>query len=303
MEPLDQYTRADVGLIGVGLLGSAIGRRWLKAGFSVTVFDNDRAKVDALIADGARGAETPQMVFASSNRVALALPHSVISARVLAAAEVSKNGQVVLDMTTGDPAEMAAIAGESRKKGIRYCDTTIGGSSAEAAAGSAIIMAGGEQEAFESCRDLLELVARRIFWLGPAGSGARMKLALNLVLGLNRAVLAEGLGFAKSCGIDPALALEVFRSGPAYSRVMDTKGEKMLCADFVPQARLAQHRKDVDLILQEAARHSAHAPFSRLHRNLLVLLEQAGYGGEDNSAIIRAFAEVPTRAEPPAGIP
>jgi 3-hydroxyisobutyrate dehydrogenase-like beta-hydroxyacid dehydrogenase len=117
-----------------------------------------------------------------------------------------------------------------------------------------------------------------------------MKLVLNLVLGLNRAVLAEGLAFARACGVDPALALEVLRDGPAYSRVMDTKGEKMLSGDFTPQARLAQHLKDVRLILEAASLRDVKTPFSDLHHDILQALADAGCGELDNSAIIRWYA-------------
>jgi 3-hydroxyisobutyrate dehydrogenase-like beta-hydroxyacid dehydrogenase len=116
-----------------------------------------------------------------------------------------------------------------------------------------------------------------------------MKLVVNLVLGLNRAVLAEGLSFAQACGIDPAVALEVLAAGPAFSRVMDAKGKKMIARDFEPQARLSQHLKDVHLILAEAAKHNAKTPLSELHRALLEALDAAGFGGEDNAAIVRAF--------------
>ncbi len=289
MKPLDQYTGRGVGLIGAGLLGSAAARRWLSAGFPVMAFDTDCAKVDAIVVHGAQEAPNPQHVFEWCRTVALALPHSAVSRKVLAEVMPGCEGQVVLDMTTGHPEEMAEIAAACFQKGIRYCDTTVGGSSAEVAAGNAIIMAGGDERVLEYSRDLLSMLAKHIFFLGAAGSGARMKLALNLVLGLNRAVLAEGLSFAQACGLDPAMALEIMQSGPAYSKVMDTKGQKMLDGDFVPQARLAQHRKDVDLILQEAARYSASTPFSKLHHELLVRLESAGYGAQDNSAIIRAF--------------
>jgi 3-hydroxyisobutyrate dehydrogenase-like beta-hydroxyacid dehydrogenase len=290
MEPLDQYTRPGVGMIGVGLLGSAVSRRWLKAGIKVVAFDTDPARVAAIMTDGAQGAGTVDEVFQRCGTIALALPHSAVGRKVLAGITPEKRRRVVLDMTTGDPEEMAEIGTSCADKGILYCDTTVGGSSAEVMAGNAIVMAGGDDAALESAHELLAQFAKRIFRLGPAGSGARMKLALNLVLGLNRAVLAEGLCFAESCGLDPAIALEILRSGPAFSKVMDSKGEKMLHGDFVPQARLAQHRKDVDLILQEAVRHGAHIPLSELHRELLVNLERAGYGEQDNSAIIRAFA-------------
>ena len=116
-----------------------------------------------------------------------------------------------------------------------------------------------------------------------------MKLVFNLVLGLNRAVLAEGLAFAKASGLDPRAALAVLRSGAAASAVMETKGEKMLNREFTPQARLAQHLKDVHLILQTAESHSTPLPFSTLHRSLLSDLADQGYGDEDNSAILRAY--------------
>jgi 3-hydroxyisobutyrate dehydrogenase-like beta-hydroxyacid dehydrogenase len=117
-----------------------------------------------------------------------------------------------------------------------------------------------------------------------------MKLVVNLVLGLNRAVLAEGLTFAQRIGIEPRQTLEVLMAGPAFSRIMETKGEKMLRGDFTAEARLAQHHKDVKLILDEAARSDTDLPLSTLHEALLAGLVAAGAGDLDNSAIIKAFA-------------
>jgi 3-hydroxyisobutyrate dehydrogenase-like beta-hydroxyacid dehydrogenase len=114
-------------------------------------------------------------------------------------------------------------------------------------------------------------------------------LVFNLVLGLNRAVLAEGLVFAEKSGIKLENALAVLRQGAAYSRVMDTKGSKMIEGRFEPQARLSQHLKDVRHILEEGASTGAPLPLSELHAKLLKEVEDAGYGAEDNSAIIRWF--------------
>src|SRR6185436_1237882 len=100
-------------------------------------------------------------------------------------------------------------------------------------------------ELLEAARHLLATLAGKIFHVGPAGSGARMKLVVNLVLGLHRAVLAEGLGLAEAYGLDLDRTLEVLRSGAAASRVMDAKGRKMIERDYRPQAKLAQHLKDV----------------------------------------------------------
>ena len=110
-------------------------------------------------------------------------------------------------------------------------------------------MVGGDAESFAASSDIFESIGQRTFHTGAAGTGAKMKLVTNLVLGLNRAALAEGLAFAGSFGLDLGLALAVMRGSAAYSRIMDTKGERMIHGDFAPDARLSQHLKDVRLIV------------------------------------------------------
>src|SRR5207248_5158633 len=142
--------------------------------------------------------------------------------------------------------------------------------------GTAIVMAGGRRQAFDTAAPLFRTFASRAFFLGSFGAGARMKLVANLALGLHRAVLAETLSFARACEVSPADALEVLKAGAAYSRVMDDKGEKMLHHDFSVEARLSQHLKDVRLILASAGAKSAKVPLSMVHRQLLERLEAAG---------------------------
>ena len=128
-----------------------------------------------------------------------------------------------------------------------------------------------------------------MFHTGPAGTGAKMKLVTNLVLGLNRAALAEGLAFAESIGLDPALSLAVMRGSFAYSRIMDTKGERMIRGDFAADARLSQHLKDVRLIVDIGRHAGLPMPLSAAHREVLEEAETAGYGELDNSAIIKVL--------------
>ena len=116
-----------------------------------------------------------------------------------------------------------------------------------------------------------------------------MKLVTNLVLGLNRAALAEGLVFAQMLGLDPQPTLEALMVSASYSRVMDAKGVKMLSGDFNPQARLSQHLKDVRLMLAAAHANSQELPLTQAHRLLLERAEGLGCGALDNSAIIRAY--------------
>jgi 3-hydroxyisobutyrate dehydrogenase-like beta-hydroxyacid dehydrogenase len=174
-------------------------------------------------------------------------------------------------------------------RGVPYLDATVAGSSEQVRAGEAVVLLGGDRAAGAACVDLFACFAREWFHLGPWGSGARMKLVVNLVLGLHRAALAEGLAFARACGLDLPETLRVLRAGPARSQVMDTKGRKMIEGDFTPQARLSQHLKDVRLILAEAGRVGARVPLSLLHAELLGRLEAAGWGEEDNAAVFRAF--------------
>ena len=149
------------------------------------------------------------------------------------------------------------------------------------------MMVGGEREAFETCSDLWSMLGANTYHVGASGSAAKMKLISNLVLGLNRAALAEALVFALGIGVDPASALEVLRGSMAYSRAMDVKGQKMLDEDFTVQARLSQHLKDVRLILASGMT----LPLSETHCKLLERAESMGLGEADNCAIIKAIQQ------------
>ena len=150
-------------------------------------------------------------------------------------------------------------------------------------------MAGGRQVDFTACSDLFAACARKAYYMGENGKGAEAKLIVNLVLGLNRLVLAEGLVLGERTGVDGNALLDVLRDGAAYSRVMDDKGEKMLSGEFSPQARLAQHLKDVGLILEMGAREGAPLPLSTLHAQVLQRGVEAGFGELDNAAVIEAL--------------
>ena len=277
-----------IGLIGAGLLGSALADRLLAAGFGVLGFDIDVERRQALETAGGKAAGCASDVAGACSRILLSLPNSDIAAGVLD--EIAPvQGSTIIDTTTGDPEVMQGFGESLAARGVDYIDASVGGSSRQVRNGEAIVLAGGTAGAYQRVTDLFACFAHRTFHLGRCGAGARMKLALNLVLGLNRAVLAEGLAFARAYGIDPGDALEVFRAGPAWSRVMDVKGEKMVHGDFTPEARLSQHLKDVRLILAAAARLGAWTPLSGIHRELLEKAEAAGHGSADNSAVILAY--------------
>jgi 3-hydroxyisobutyrate dehydrogenase-like beta-hydroxyacid dehydrogenase len=280
----------SIGLVGVGLLGTALAERCLRAGLLVTGYDLCPTRREALTRLGGRAVESAREVLVAGGPLVLSLPTSDVVATVIAELEPSlPSGQLIVDTTTGDPTATALLGDRLARRGVRYLDATVVGSSEQVRAGDVVVLVGGDRVAAEACADLFACFARHWFYAGPVGSGARLKLVVNLVLGLNRAALAEGLAFARACGIDPAQALEVLAAGAAYSRVMDTKGAKMTAGDFTCQAKLSQHLKDVRLIRTEGQRAGARLPLSAVHEELLERLEAAGYGPADNSAIVRAF--------------
>jgi 3-hydroxyisobutyrate dehydrogenase-like beta-hydroxyacid dehydrogenase len=271
------------------LLGGAFAERALRGGWHVAGYDPEPSACERFQALGGELVESPAVLARYSDRVLLVLPHDGISQEVLDAMrpELRPNA-IVLDATTGDPDAMAEIGRRLEADRIAYLDATVSGSSAHVRAGDGVLMVGGPAAAFAACGELFSILARQTLYGGPCGSGARLKLITNLVLGLNRAALAEGLVLAERLGVDGELALAALRTGVAYSRIMDTKGEKMLRGDFNPQAKLAQHRKDVELMLTAAARHGQNLPLTMVHRELLVLAEQLGFADQDNSAVIMA---------------
>ena len=278
---------ADASLIGVGLVGTALAERFLAAGLSVVGYDVRSEALNAV--SGLIAAESPKSAAEASTWIVLSLPDSDDVVKVIHEIEIVCRGKTIIDTTTGDPDRTAALGSRLHQAGIRYVDATISGSSREVREGTAIVTAGGAEAVVQECSQLFDLFAKRWFHVGPWGSGSRIKLVVNLVLGLNRAVLAEGLSFAKACGFELAATLEVLKAGPAFSRVMDTKGQKMLTGDFMPEARLRQHWKDVRLIQSLAENLGISLPLSNVHQSLLARLDAQGLGELDNSVILRAY--------------
>ncbi len=279
--------RASIGLVGLGLTGNAIGERLLEHGFRVRVWNRTRDRAAPLLARGGEWSDNP---IAECDRVILSLYSSDVVAQVIERMQTGlRAGQLLVDTTTGEPEDCVALGRRLAAHGVRYLDAPISGSSEQTRRGEALVMVGGDPAAFSACADLWPVLGKTVFHVGDSGSAAKMKLVSNLVLGLNRAALAEGLSFATAIGVDAAAALEILQGSAAYSRVMDVKGRKMLTGDFSAQAKLSQHLKDVRLILRAAERTGLALPLSQTHRGLLERAESAGFGELDNSAILKVF--------------
>jgi len=284
-------TNETIGLVGVGLVGSALATQLLARGYEVVGCDIDPQRKRAVEEQGASAVDCPAALAESCDRVLLSLMNTAIVLEVVEGPDgllsVDRAPNCIIDTTTGDPIATSALAERLAGHGVDYLDATISGSSEQVSRREGTFMVGGDAEAFARHRDLLDCFSDRIYHLGPAGSGSRAKLASNLVLGLNRLVLAEGLVFAEGLGLDLEVLLEVLKNSPAYSVAMDVKGHKMIDGDFAPVSRVRQHLKDVELILAHARQAEQPLPLSSVHRELLVAAVAAGDGDLDNAAVIR----------------
>ena len=290
-----QPDKAPIGMIGTGLMGMALTERLLAHGYRVVVWNRTRTKADPLLARGAAWSDNPLAV---CERVIVSLYTTDVVDQVLEEMQAGlRAGQIILDTTTGEPAQTAALGERLAAQGVRYLDAPISGSSEQTRRGEATVIVGGDPETFARCADLWRVMGQKVFHVGPCGSAAKMKLISNLVLGLNRVALAEGLAFAERIGVSPAAALEVMIGSMAYSRAMDVKGRKMVERDFTVQARLSQHLKDVRMMLQAATAAGLSLPLTEAHRQLMERAEAVGLGDLDNSAIIEVIRQSRSPAE------
>ena len=284
-----------IGLIGVGLMGSALAARAVDAGFSVCGYDLDSDRTRALADIGANPALNADDVIRDSDWVVYSV---MTTEQVQNSVEINqsslRSGQIIIDCSTGEPDAMASLGAQLETRGISYLDATIAGNSEETRRKSVLALVGGNRDTFKTCRPFFDSFAKESFHLGPNGHGARMKLVFNLVLGLHRAVLGEALGLARNLGIAQEKAMEILKKGSTHSFVMENKGEKILKEDFTPQAKLSQHLKDVSLILSLGEKYGATLPLSAQHYRLLASLQEAGLGDLDNSVIVKAFSSDPT---------
>lgn len=290
---------AKIGLVGLGLVGTAMAERLLTEQFDVVGFDIDSKKCEHLEQLGGKAVSNPAQVAEQADRVVLSLPDTEVVVQVVEGPggilKAKALPRYIIDTTTGEPDETAALAQRLAEQDIYFLDAPFSGSSQQVRDKEIVFIVGGDKTAFEECKDIFDALGEKVFYVGESGNGSKAKLASNLILGLNRLALAEGLVFASKLGLDPRAFLELLKVTPAYSAAMDVKGKKMLDGDFTAQARLRQHHKDVSIILKYAEKVEQELPLSKVHLDVLEKAIEAGDGDLDNSAVIR---EIESRIKP-----
>jgi len=278
-------SQSPVGLVGFGLMGEVYAGRLVGAGFAVVAYDVDASKANRMAQIGARSA-TLADIARDCDPIVLAVfstdqVEDVVERALLPAAA----GKIVICTSTCDPDRIAAL-GARVAGSLRFLETPVSGTSAQVRAGDGLGLIGGDAQIADDAASALDALFPRRFHIGKIGDGGRAKLAINLILGLHRLALAEGLIFATRLGLDPAAFLKVARASAAESQVMGTKGPKMIAGDFAPEGRVRQTLKDVHLMLDQAAKLGQQLPLLQINAQVLQACVDHGEAELDNSIVI-----------------
>ena len=273
--------QTPVGLIGVGLMGEVYAQRLIAAGFGVMGFDVDAARTKRLVQIGGRAGSAAEIARQCDPIVVAVFSTDQVEDVVERTLAPAGSGKIVICTSTCDPDRIAAL-GARVARAIRFLETPVSGTSAQVRQGDGVGLIGGEQIA----APVLDALFPKRFHIGMVGDGGRAKLAINLILGLNRLALAEGLVFASRLGLDTAAFLQVARASAAASQVMDTKGPKMVDGDFTPEGRVRQTLKDAQLMMDQAHKLGQELPLLKVHAAVLEACVRHGESERDNSIVI-----------------
>src|SRR5437867_6598234 len=283
-------TVGPVGIVGLGLLGSAVAGRLRAAGRDVVGHDVVPERNRALVAVGGRAVASAAAVAEAADPVCVVLPSLSAVEDVVHALAATARGRTVVQMSTISPALTERLARECAQRGVDFLDCPISGTSGMVARGDGIIFVGGEHAVYERWRPLFETILPRAVHVGAAGQAMVLKLVANLLVALNSAAAAEALAMVERAGLDVPLALDVLRSSAATSRMLEVRGPLIVKRDFPPQMKLDLFMKDLHLIQEAAGAVGAAVPLTDVAERLYAAAQAAGHGGEDLAAVVTALA-------------
>jgi 3-hydroxyisobutyrate dehydrogenase len=262
----------------------------LKAGFPLAVWNRSRAKAEGFAAQRARVAETAADAARGADVVLSMLADDGASRAVwlgtdgaLAAAE---QGAVLVESSTVTPAWIAELAEAAKARGLDFLDAPVTGSRAQAAGGQLTFLVGGPREALARVTPVLEAMSREILYLGPVGSGAKLKLINNFLCGVQIASLAEGMAWLERSGLDREQALGFLKSGAAGSPVVVNVSSRMASRDYAVNFLLKLMAKDLHYAGEDAAESGVELTTAVNARRLFEQAIALGYGDEDMAAVV-----------------
>jgi 3-hydroxyisobutyrate dehydrogenase len=279
-----------IAFLGLGIMGSGMAHRLLSAGFEVSVFNRNTEKTRSHAAAGAKAAATPREAASGAN-IVLSMVADDVAARAVwlgpqGALGALAPGGVAIESSTITPEWARELAAHCAEAGIEFLDAPVTGSRDQAAAGELNFLVGGAASTLERVRPVLSAMGRKITLLGPAGSGAVVKLINNFLCSTQVVALAEAVTMIERCGLDRAGALEVITHGAPGSPLVKAISARMTEPPAAPHFALRLMAKDLDYALRTAAAQSLELRTARTARGIFDAALAAGLGDRDFSAVI-----------------
>lgn len=285
-----------IGFIGLGIMGKPMARNLLKAGYPLTVYNRSDGPVEALVAEGAVAAASPQDVAADAGIIVTIVTDTPDVQQVLlgesGAIHAITQDNIVIDMSTISPTATREMANIIREKGAFMLDAPVSGGEGGAIAGTLSIMVGGEEATFNRCLPVFETLGENIVHVGQSGAGQLTKLCNQIAVAVTNLAMSEALIFGAKSGLDLKKMQHAIQGGAAGSWQLSNLAPRVLERDFAPGFMVKLQQKDLRLVLQEADRLKLSLPATSLVHHLFHALESQGAGDEGTQALVRVLEQL-----------
>ncbi len=282
-----------IAFVGTGVMGRSMAGHLLAAGHEVRVHTRTRAKAEPLLAAGARWAETSAAAADGADAALSMVGHPSDVDEVWRGPSgflrVARPGQLLVDLTTSDPALARVLAAEAAAKGAEALDAPVSGGDRGAREATLSIMVGGSPAGFAQARPLLAVLGKTLVLQGGPGAGQLCKLANQVAVASGMVAVCEALAFARATGLDAAAVLESISGGAAGSWGLSNLAPRVLKGDFAPGFHVRHFTKDLGLALAAAQASGAELPGLRLAARLYAEVERAGDADLGTQVLARLY--------------
>ncbi len=279
-----------VGYIGLGLMGKSIARNIMKAGFPLVAHNRSQAAVDELVSQGALAAGTPAEVAAQVDVVFTNLPDTpdveLVALGPDGIIESARPGLIMVDNSTIKPVASRRIATALAEKGAQALDAPVSGGDIGARDGTLTIMVGGDADALERVRPVLQAMGKTITHVGESGAGQIAKACNQIMVAAQMVAMGELLVFARKAGADPQKVVEAIRAGAAQCWTLDVKPPRLFAGNRNPGFKAYMQAKDLGIIIDTAHEYGVPLPSTAVDAQLFNAMLQMGMANLDNSAVI-----------------
>jgi 2-hydroxy-3-oxopropionate reductase len=287
-----------IGFIGLGLMGRPMATNLLKAGHSVIVHNRSPQAVDALVALGAARADSPADIARRATRIITMVPDSPDVEQVLEGPDgvfsALQRGTIIIDNSSIAPGVARRLAAKAKSLGAQMLDAPVSGGEIGAVSGTLSIMVGGDADAFDTVKPILDVMGNpeKVVRIGEAGAGQLCKVCNQMVIAGNLAVVAEAFALAKKSGIDPAKMREALLGGFAASRVLEVHGERILKGNYKPGFKTKLFAKDLKIAASTLVDNHVPAPVVAVAQQEISARMAAGAGEEDYSGMAKVILDL-----------